>query len=267
MGLGYTTMMYDGESIQTGLSDIRACQYDGAEMGFEKVKYVGAMTVQEWLAEYDLEFYCVMAEWPVDEAAVKRIREGADVAAEAGASYYGLLPPERHREDEETLARWLDEIGAAAGDAGVTPLIHHHGATAIEQPDEIAHWLKNGPEEFELLFDTAHYYPYGDVLKGIERFADDIAYVHLKDVDPTSEFDDHARALSEGTGHLDDVINYFRAFTDLGEGVLDFQEIHRMLTDVDYDGHYTIEIENRSEPPLIHAKRNFDFWADIVGRQ
>lgn len=267
MGLGYTTMMYDGDSIRKGLSDIGACRYDGAEMGLEKLRHAGVDPVREWLAEYDLEFYCVMAEWPVDEVAVDRICEGAELVGEAGASYYGLLPPERHREDEETLARWLDDVSAAATEAGITPLIHHHGATAIEQPDEIGYWLENGPDDFELLFDTAHYYPYGDVVEGIERFADDIAYVHLKDVNPTAEFDGHARALSEGAGHLDDVINYFRAFTDLGEGVLDFEAIHRALTDTDYEGHYTIEIENRSEPPLIHAKRNLDFWVDIVDRR
>lgn len=267
MGVGYTTMMYDEESIRTGLSDIGACRYDGVEMGLEKLRYAGSDTVREWLEAYNLEIYCVMAEWPVDEAAVGRICEGAELVGEVGATYYGLLPPERHREDEETLARWLDEIGAAAVDAGVTPLVHHHGATAIEGPDEIAYWLENGSDEFELLFDTAHYYPYGDVVEGIERFADDIAYVHLKDVNPSAEFDRHARALSDGTGHLDDVINYFRAFTDLGAGVLDFEAIYRALTDVGYSGHYTIEIENRTEPPLIHAKRNFDYWADIVGRQ
>lgn len=266
MGIGYTTMMYDKESIRTGLSDIGACRYDGVEMGLEKLRHAGPNAVREWIEEYDLDFYCVMAEWPVNEAAVKRICQGAEFVGEVGASYYGLLPPERHRENEETLSRWLDDIGEAATAAGITPLIHHHGVTEIEQPDEIEYWLKNSPDNFELLFDTAHYYPYGDVEKGIERFADDIAYIHLKDVDPPAEFEDHAAALSSGSYHLDNVINYFRAFTDLGKGILDFEDIHQMLASIDYDGHCTIEIENQTELPLIHAKQNFDFATDVTGR-
>lgn len=264
MGLGYTTMMYDQESVETGLADIGACRYDGAEMGLEKLRHAGADSVQEWLDAYDLDIYCVMTEWPVDEAAVGRICDGAAIASEAGASYYGLLPPERHREDQETVSRWLDAIGDAAADASIVPLVHHHGATEIEQPDEIEYWLETAPDNFQLLYDTAHYYPYGDVEEGIERFADDIAYVHLKDVDPSAEFDEHAAALSSESYHLDNVINYFRAFTDLGKGVLDFEEIHRTLEDVGYDGHATIEIENQTELPLVHAKQNFDYWTSIA---
>ncbi|WP_394743112.1 sugar phosphate isomerase/epimerase family protein [Natronococcus roseus] len=267
MGIGYTTMMYDEESIRTGISDISACQYDGVEIGAEKVEHVGPETIRTWLEEYDLQMYCMMTEWPVDEAAVERICDSATLAGEVGASYYGFLPPERHREDDGTLSQWLEEIGAAAAKAGVTPLLHHHGATMIEQPDEIEYWLEHSPENFELLFDTAHYYPYGSVVKGIKRFADDIAYIHFKDVDPPAEFDDHATALSSESYHLDNVINYFRAFTDLGEGVLDFEDIYRTLRDIGYDGHITVEIENQTEPPLIHAKKNVDVLMALTDRR
>lgn len=266
MGLGYTTMMYDEESIQEGISDIAACQYDGVEMGLEKLRHVGPDTVSDWLDKYDQQCYCVMGEWPVNDAAIDRICEGAELAAEIGATYYGVLPPERHREDEKTLAGWLDEIGAAADDAGITPIIHHHGATEIEQPDEIEHWLETAPDNFELLFDTAHYYPYGDPIDGVERFVDDIAYVHLKDVDPSADFEAHTDALSNGEYHLDNVINYFRVFTDLGQGVLDFEGIHEALIENGFEGHFTIEVENRTDPRLIHAKQNFDFWADLTGQ-
>lgn len=146
----------------------------------------------------------------------------------------------------------------------MTPVVHHHGATEIEQPDEIERLLARGPDNLKLLFDTAHYYPYGEVAEGLRRFADDIAYVHLKDVNPPTSFQDHTNALSSGSYHLDDVINYFRAFTDLGDGVIDFEGVFRTLNDIHYDGPVTIEIENRTELPLVHAKQNFDYWTGLA---
>jgi inosose dehydratase len=127
-------------------------------------------------------------------------------------------------------------------------------------------------DDLELLFDTAHYYPYGehfpdgDLTDGIERFADDIAYVHLKDVDPVKDFAANRDALSNADFHLDNVINYFRSFTDLGDGILDFEAIYDALAVAGYDGHYTIEVENQTQKPLVHAKENVDYWTALTSQ-
>ena len=269
MGVGYTTIMYDGESLYDGVSDVGACQYDGIEIGLEKVRYAGPDTVAGWLDEFDLEMYLVMGEWMTDDAAVERIADGARVAADLGAPFLGMLPPQRGRHGDKTVAEWFDTIAEAAADAGVTPLIHHHGATHVESLREVHEWLDRTPDNVKLLWDTAHHYPYGehypegDVTDGVERFADDIAYVHLKDVAPPTEFTSHRDSLTEGDFHLDDVMNYFRSFTDLGDGTIDFGGVREALTAVGYDGHYTIEIENRISKPLVHAKENFDYWQSL----
>jgi dUTPase len=49
-------------------------------------------------------------------------------------------------------------------------------------------------------------------------------------------------------------------------GVLDFGAVDSALVAADYDGHVTIEIENRTELPLVHAMRNADYYRDISGR-
>ncbi|WP_458210377.1 sugar phosphate isomerase/epimerase family protein [Haladaptatus sp. NG-SE-30] len=272
MGVGYTTIMYDAESLETGVSDIAACQYDGIEIGLEKVRYVGEDRLATWLDEYNLDLYLVMSEWLETEDAIERVAADAQMVANLGAEYLGMLPPQRGRQDDETVEEWFTTIADASADAGVTPLIHHHGATHVEQPNEIETWLDRTPENVQLVWDTAHHYPYGeyypdgDVTDGVERFADDIAYVHLKDVAPPTAFTEHREALSSGTFHLDDVINYFRSFTDLGRGILDFEGVYDALEAIGYDGHYTIEIENRTEKPLVHAKENIDFWRDVTGK-
>ena len=147
--------------------------------------------------------------------------------------------------------------------------MHHHGATHAEQSDEIRQFL-DAIDGLELLWDTAHWYPYGenfpegDVTDGIERFINDIEYVHLKDVNPIKDFAANRDALSHPNPHLDNVINYFRSFTDLGKGCIDFKGAYNALVNAGYDGHYTIEVENQVSKQLVHAKENIDYWQDTV---
>lgn len=265
MGTGYATIMYDSEEVVSeGIGDFAACRYDGVEIGLGKAEAIGRKTLADLLDEYKLDLYCVMAGWLNTEEDLQAAVEGADLAGALGANFLGILPPPRGVVDDETFATWLDDIAAAAADAGVTPIVHHHAGAHVEQPHEIRRWLDKGPDNLELLFDTAHYYAYGDILEGIERFADDIAYVHLKDIDPPAEFETHVENLTAGKKDYDSIVNYIWAFTDLGKGVIDFDEVDETLDRVDYDGHCTIEIENQRDHPLVHAKENIDHLRSVT---
>lgn len=271
MGVGYTTIMYDASALETGLSDIEACRYDGVEIGLEKIETVGPDVVAGWLDEYALDLYCVMSHWIESGAAAEHVADQTEMIAGLGAEYLGILPPQRHRNGDDTVEAWLQTLSDAALDAGLTPLLHHHGGTHIERGDEIRHYL-DAVDGLKLLFDTAHWYPYGehypdgDVTDGIERFVDDIEYVHHKDVSPGTDFAENRDALSDPKPHLDNVINYFRAFTDLGAGTIDFEGALTTLDELGYEGHHTIEIENRVEKRLVHAKENKDYWRDLRER-
>jgi inosose dehydratase len=268
MGVGYTTIMYDGVALEEAFADVSACRYDGIEVGLGKIETAGPDAVADWLDRYDLDLYCVMGPWIESEEVAESLADSAETADDLGAEFLAILPPQRHRNEDATVESWLRTVSGAAVDAGVTPILHHHGATHIEQGAEIRAFL-DAVEELQLLFDTAHWYPYsehfpeGDVTDAIERFAGDIAYVHLKDVDPVKDFAANRDALSAPRPHLDNVINYFRSFTDLGDGTIDFGGVPEALTAVGYDGHYTIEIENRISKPLVHAKENFDYWQSL----
>ncbi|MBX0296174.1 sugar phosphate isomerase/epimerase family protein [Haloarcula nitratireducens] len=265
MGLGYTTIMYDPrEVVETGIGDVAACRYDGLEIGLGKLRKSGPETVDDLLDEYDLDLYCVMAGWLLTEDDAEDAIDGAALAADLGADFLGILPPPRGQVSDDDFETWLHDIAAAAEDAGVTVVLHHHGGAHIEQPDEIREWLDRTPDSVELLFDTAHYHPYGDVVEGIERYADDIAYVHLKDIASPAGFETHVENLTAGKVDFDSIINFIWAFRDLGEGELDFEAIDEALADVGYDGHQTIEIENRRERPLVHAKQNVDHHRSVT---
>ncbi|MBX0296875.1 sugar phosphate isomerase/epimerase family protein [Haloarcula nitratireducens] len=270
MGVGYTTIMYGEESLLDGLEEISACGYDGVETSLGEISTVGKDRFQQQLDDCGLDLYCTMGEWLESQAAADRIADGAETAAELGAPYLGILPPHRGTTEDADLERWLEQVCDAAASAGVTPVLHHHGATLIEQPDEIASWLDRAPDNLGLLWDTSHHYPYGenypegDVTDGIERFADDIEYVHLKDVAPGDNFDAHVEALSNGERRLDTVFWYYNAFTDLGKGVIDFEGVDEALDQIGYDGHITVEIENQTEDTRTHAEQNYDYWRAIA---
>lgn len=273
MGIGYATLTYDPESIvNEGIGDLAACGYDGVEIGLPKIQAIGRDRLTRVLAEYNLDLYCVMAGWLNERADVDAAIDGLDIAADLDVNFLGILPPPRGVVDDSTFGEWLDDIGTAAADSAVTPVLHHHAGAHVEQPDEIRRWLDEGPAELELLFDTGHYYAYGDVADGIERFADDISYVHYKDIAPPSDFETHVTNLSAGKVDYDSIMTYFGAFTDLGEGVLDFTRITRALEDVGYDGHRTVEVDTVEGPTLVHAKRNLDFlrktsvWSESSGQ-
>lgn len=272
MGVGYTTIMYGEESLLDGLEEIAACGYDGVETSLAEIGAVGSDTFRDRLDANDLDLYCAMGEWLESPAAADRIAAGAETVAELDAPYLGVLPPHRGNADDADLERWLEQVCEAAADAGVTPLLHHHGGTRVESMEEITTWLDRAPENLGLLWDTAHQYPYGenypdgDVTDGIERFADDIEYVHLKDVAPGDGFDAHVEALSNGQRHLDTVFWYYDSFTDLGDGVVDFAGVHEALENAGYDGHITVEIENRTEDTLVHAKENYEYWQRVAER-
>ncbi|MFC7009911.1 hypothetical protein [Halalkalicoccus salilacus] len=73
------------------MSDITACQYDGVEIGIEKVRPNGAESIGQWLDEYDLEMYCTMSEWIETEDAVERMVDDMPMTAGIGAEFVGIL--------------------------------------------------------------------------------------------------------------------------------------------------------------------------------
>lgn len=270
MGVGYTTIMYDTGSLLEGLSELSACRYDGVETSLGEIDAVGEDAFRDRLETEGLDLYCAMGGWLESEVVADRMVEGVETLADLGAPFLGILPPHRGNASDEDFEQWLVRVCDAAADADVTPVLHHHGGTRVERPDEIEAWLDRAPDNLGLLWDAAHHYPYGeqypdgDVTDGIERFADDIEYVHLKDVAPGDNFGELVEALSNGERHLDTVFLYYQAFTDLGEGVIDFAGVHEALEDVGYDGHITIEVEKQTEDTLIHAKENYDYWQRIT---
>lgn len=131
---------------------------------------------------------------------------------------------------------------AVKRESGLRMVFHHHCAGYVETPDEIATLLaRTDPALVGLVFDTGHLV-YGSgtssgqvVRESLERFADRIWYLHLKDCEPAVA----TRARAEG-------LDYFQAvrqgvFCELGRGCVDFRGVLEWFRARGYQGWALVE--------------------------
>jgi inosose dehydratase len=154
-----------------------------------------------------------------------------------------IRPADGLNKDEwKIFAGGADEIARAVfGETGLRTVFHHHCAGFVETPDEIARLLDmTNPERLGLVFDAGHFV-HGtgrediDLIAALNRFADRIWYIHLKDLEP-----EVARLSREKEW------DYFTAmgnglYPELGKGCVDFPALLRWLGARDYKGYVLVE--------------------------
>ena len=97
-------------------------------------------------------------------------------------------PDTAPRLSPEEWARFMDNVRAVcerANEYGVRPVIHPHAGGYIEFADEIEAVVRDIPYETAgLCLDTGHlYYSHMDPVEYLKKYADQLDYVHFKDVD------------------------------------------------------------------------------------
>jgi len=133
----------------------------------------------------------------------------------------------------ETLSR----VAEAARAEGIVPVLHAHVGTYCEFPDELDR-LRSAlePGLAKVCVDTGHAMWAGfDLLAILGELGDDLAYVHLKDVN----FEVLERTRREK-------MSFWEAysagvFCPLGQGVNNFVSIREKLAEVGYSGWVTVE--------------------------
>ncbi len=137
-------------------------------------------------------------QWPETE---RHFREIAETHAAVGAEYIVHLPP-LYRDDKTW--EWTDDrvlspeawntyitnankLGKIMKeDYGLKMVLHPHGDSHIETPEEIARIFENtDPEYVNLCLDTGHIvYGGGDPIEMVRKYPERITYVHIKAFDP-----------------------------------------------------------------------------------
>ena len=218
-----------------------------------------ADAVAQLLKKYNLEmanFYLHLSD--DEEKDKQNAREGIAFMKKIGATFMNLQAIMWHDEPNERptdeavvkdYARRSEEIGKMCTEAGIKACFHPHANTHIFTEKEIDLLMANStPGNLYLCLDTAHTMVAGmDVVSAFERFADRLAYVHFKDVDP------------------DQNLAPMKRFRALGDGVVDFKGVYNVLKKNGYDGVICVELDNPAVCNYKSAMVSARYLHDVLG--
>lgn len=142
-------------------------------------------------------------------------------------------------EEWDTFCKGLNKLGKVAKDMGIKLCLHHHMGTVVQTEAEIDRMMANtDPELFGLLFDSGHLAYCGeDYMSVLNKYADRIFHVHLKDIRPEKVAEVKANHMSFLQGVR------LGAFTVPGDGSIDFKPIFDVLEKTGYEGYVLVEAE------------------------
>lgn len=171
---------------------------------------------------------------------------GADtlvLAAATGSESYDKVV-ELAEEDWKELFENLSRVEEICDRYDLTPVLHSHYGTVVETDYQLWRFLEGS--EMGLCLDTGHLIIGGsDPVEVVEKAADRVKHVHLKDVD---------RDVAELLGARE--IGFKEAcqrgaFCSLGDGDVDVAQLLKLLDQSGYQGWYVLEQDNvvESEPP------------------
>lgn len=191
---------------------------------------------------------------------------GSEVVVLAARSADGSYDYKVPLSDEEwtVLLGNLDRLQRVVREHGMTPTLHPHVGTAIEDRDAVLRLL--GSSDIALCLDTGHLLIGGmQPLELLAAAADRIAHVHLKDVNETV-----AATVAAGEASYIGAVRQ-GLYTPLGDGDLDITAIVKALEEVGYQGRYVLEQDCAldSEPapgagPMLDVRRSIDFLTSVA---
>ena len=157
----------------------------------------------------------------------------------------------------------LNRLGAIAKERGFKLCFHHHMGTVVQTSEETDRMMQNtDPELVFLCYDTGHFTFAGeDPCAMLEKYADRIGHVHLKDMRLAVV----EEARKEGWSFLTSVRN--GAFTVPGDGDVDFDPIFRLLAEAGYEGWLLVEAEQdpAKANPLAYAMKGRAYIREHTG--
>jgi inosose dehydratase len=240
--------------------------------------YLGAQPqdVRDELARYDLRLIGGFLPVPMHvdpaldlteaTAAIATLAaSGSDVVVLAAQSADGSYDRKVLMSEEEwtVLLGNLDRLQQVVREHGMTPTLHPHVGTAIEDRDAVLRLLDSS--DILLCLDTGHLLIGGmQPLELLAAAADRIAHVHLKDVNETV-----AATVAAGDASYIGAVRQ-GLYTPLGDGDLDIAAIVKALAGVGYQGRYVLEqdcaLDREPAPgegPVRDVRRSIDFLTSI----
>ncbi len=143
-------------------------------------------------------------------------------------------------------------------DFGLKPVLHPHAGTYIENELEIENIINDVNSEYMgICIDTAHLHYCGvDVCKTIQKYSNLIMHVHFKDINQ-----DVLNIVYNNNFDFDTAVKN-QVFCPLGNGVINFKKIIKLLNDINYNGYATIEQDidpNEGLDPINYAMKSLSY--------
>ena len=179
------------------------------------------------------------------EDELARFDRSIRLAAVAGARHYvigggAVRSTGRRAQDYETAGAFLDTVAERAQAAGLIPSYHPHLGSIAQAPEQIDSLF--AATSIGLCADVAHIAAGGgDPVAVIRKYADRLAYVHLKDLNQESN-----------------------AFLPLGAGDLDLNAIIAEVVDAGYHDWITVELDGYEGDEDEAAKRSLTFLQNVT---
>ena len=233
-----------GDTLDT-LGRIAAAGYQGVELFDGNL----AELDPDALSRHDLQLVGVYsgANFVFDEVLPEelwRIRRAAELGQRFGASQLVVgggaqrVDPPSDR-DYERLAHGLDEVMSIASSHGLTATYHPHLSTIVEGPEQVDRIFSM--TDIGFCPDLGHLVAAGgDAVDLVTRYADRIPYIHYKDV------------TADG------------AFVPLGQGVVDFAGVTRVLGEASYDGWVLVELDGYDGDADEAARANREYLRELI---
>lgn len=263
--VGYAAITWDGNDRQA-IEDIASLGFHGIQLRANAVKEFGsAADLRELLEKHQLKMVAlssggVRIDPGVEAEEIAKHTVNAKFVHDVGGLYLQVTddkPKDRAitAADRKRLGHLLTEIGKRTADLGVSLGYHNHMGSLGEKPDEVEQILKAAdPGYAKLELDVAHYFQGGgDPAKAIEKYADRLLFLHIKDVEPMPESEKTKRPYR---------------FVELGRGRVDLPAVFSALRQVNFRGWAIVELDaapDKTRTPKESADISKKYLAEKLG--
>lgn len=237
---GYASITWNGNDRQA-IEDISAVGFRGIQLRANALKeFSGPAEVRDLLEKHQLKMVAlssggVRIDPAVEAEEIAKHTANARFVHDVGGLYLQVTD-ERPKDrvvtsaDYERLGKLITEIGKRTADLGVSLGYHNHMSTLGQSPEEVDQILQAAdPRYVKLELDIAHYLQGGgDPAKAIQKYADRLLFLHIKDVESLLSASNPKRAYR---------------FVELGKGRVDLPAVFEALDKVKFRGWAIVELD------------------------
>src|SRR5436309_650492 len=237
---GYASITWNGNDRQA-IEDIAALGFPGVQLRANAIKeFASPAELRDLLEKHRLKMVAlssggVRIDPAVEAEEITKHTDHAKFVHDAGGLYLQVTD-ERPKDravtpaDYQRLGKLITEIGKRTADLGVSLGYHNHMGTLGQSPEEVDQILQAAdPRYAKFELDVAHYFQGGgDPAKAIEKYADRLLFLHIKDVE---QLPDSANA------------NRPYRFVELGRGRVNLLAVFDALHKVNFRGWAIVELD------------------------